>query len=519
MVTDGLPVRALAVPTLLTMALLAPGAPAAFDNSAYAALLKAHVNEEGRVNYRALKADPARLDAYLRQIASVSPTAFAGWSDKQKIAFWINAYNACTLKAIIDHYPIEGPRFSRFPQSSIRQVPGAWDRLKFTVLGQPMTLDAIEHKTLRRNFAEPRIHVALVCAAKSCPRLRGEPYTAEKLDAQFEDQARDFLKDPNRFAINREGGTVYLSAIFKWFAKDFSPKYDARQGFGRHGDELRAVLSYVAAHLDEKDAAYLRRGSYKVKYLKYDWSLNEQTPEADALGPPGQTPSPPVTGARRVLRDALLAAEGLGAWGPFAVALIYIPACVLFLPGSVLTLGAGALFGLVKETIAVSIGSTLGAALAFILGRTVARRWIEKRVASHPSFAAIDEAVGREGFKIVFLTRLSPVFPFNLLNYAYGLTRVKFRHYFLASWIGMLPGTIMYVYIGSALGSVAAIFSSGGRTKSTAEWVLYGVGLVATIVVTVFVTRVARRALKNAAPGTSDSQTAEEERMQPEPNP
>lgn len=190
--------------------------------------------------------------------------------------------------------------------------------------------------------------------------------------------------------------------------------------------------------------------------------------------------------------------QGLGVWGPIVVAAFYIAACVLLVPGSLVTLGAGVLFGVVVGTITVSIGSTLGACAAFLVGRTLARDWVAKKVTEAPKFAAIDAAVARQGFKIVFLTRLSPIFPFNLLNYAYGLTNVPFWKYALASWIGMLPGTIMYVYIGSAFKSLAEV--AGEREKSALEHVFFWGGLVVAIVVAVFVTRVARRALKEAAP-------------------
>jgi uncharacterized membrane protein YdjX (TVP38/TMEM64 family) len=148
--------------------------------------------------------------------------------------------------------------------------------------------------------------------------------------------------------------------------------------------------------------------------------------------------------------------RGLGVWGPICLAGLYVVACVLFLPGSILTLGAGFAFGLVRGLLAVMAGSVLGAAAAFLLGRTVARRWVARKVSSSPAFRAVDEAVGREGFKIVLLTRLSPIFPFNLLNYAFGVTQVSFRDYFFASWLGMFPGTVMYVYLGTAAQTPAA---------------------------------------------------------------
>jgi uncharacterized membrane protein YdjX (TVP38/TMEM64 family) len=190
------------------------------------------------------------------------------------------------------------------------------------------------------------------------------------------------------------------------------------------------------------------------------------------------------------LRNALAWVAGLGAWGPLAFIGLYVVATVLFLPGSVLTLGAGAAFGVVWGSVIVSIASTLGATCAFLTGRYLARDAVARRLERHPRFAAIDQAVGTEGWKIVGLARLSPVFPFNLLNYAFGLTRVSLRDYFVASWLGMMPGTVMYVYVGSLVRA-----ASVERTRTPAEWALYGVGLVATVAVTLLIARGAKRAL------------------------
>jgi uncharacterized membrane protein YdjX (TVP38/TMEM64 family) len=203
---------------------------------------------------------------------------------------------------------------------------------------------------------------------------------------------------------------------------------------------------------------------------------------------------------QQVLGDAMSRIAGLGPLGPVIFAGLYILACVLSFPGSILTLGAGVLFGAVKGFIAVSIGSTLGATCAFLIGRYLARDWVAGRIAGNERFKAVDEAVGREGWKIVLLTRLSPVFPFNLLNYAFGLTRVSLKHYFFASWLGMIPGTAMYVYIGSLAGDLAGL-GAAGRTRTTGEWILYGGGLLATLAVTVFVTRLARKALTSRSHG------------------
>ncbi len=195
-----------------------------------------------------------------------------------------------------------------------------------------------------------------------------------------------------------------------------------------------------------------------------------------------------------LLRRSLDWVAGLGPAGVFAFIVIYVLACIFMLPGSVLTLGAGAIFGVVKGTAICSVAATLGATAAFLVGRYLARDRVVKMIEGNERFRAIDDAVGREGWKIVGLTRLSPVFPFNLLNYAYGITKVSLRDYVLASWIGMLPGGVMYVYLGSLAGSLAAL-GGHGRGRTPAQWALYGVGLLATVVVTVFVTRIARAAL------------------------
>jgi len=187
--------------------------------------------------------------------------------------------------------------------------------------------------------------------------------------------------------------------------------------------------------------------------------------------------------------------ESLGFWGPLVFVLGYAIATVAFIPGSLLTLAAGAIFGLAQGTLYTFLGATLGASAAFLIARYGARGAIERRIAGNRKFAAIDRAVGREGFKIVALLRLSPAFPFNLLNYSLGLTKVRFLDYVLAS-LAMLPGTLLYVYYGKAAGSLAAV-AGGAKTERGPEyWLTLGIGLVATIAVTTVITRLAGRALR-----------------------
>jgi uncharacterized membrane protein YdjX (TVP38/TMEM64 family) len=197
---------------------------------------------------------------------------------------------------------------------------------------------------------------------------------------------------------------------------------------------------------------------------------------------------------KKLFQVALTWISELGPWGPIFFIIFYTLATVLFLPGLIPTMAAGLLFGVLQGTLLVSISSISGATLAFLIGRYLARDWVAGKIQGNPKCEAIDAAVAQEGWKIVGLTRLSPVFPFNLLNYAFGLTQVSLKDYFLASWIGMLPGTLMYVYIGSLAGDLATV-GSGERSRTPAEWALYGVGLMATVVLTLYITRIAQRAL------------------------
>ncbi len=195
--------------------------------------------------------------------------------------------------------------------------------------------------------------------------------------------------------------------------------------------------------------------------------------------------------------------DSLGVWGPVVFGVGYAAATVALVPGSLLTLAAGAIFGLATGTVLVFAAATVGASAAFLVARYGARSMVERRIQGDARFAAIDRAVGREGRKIVLLLRLSPVFPFTLLNYALGLTRVRFADYLVAS-IGMLPGTIAYVYYGSLAGDVATAASGSPPSGGIWGWVLRILGLVATVAVTAVVTRTARRALREAADGAAD---------------
>jgi uncharacterized membrane protein YdjX (TVP38/TMEM64 family) len=234
------------------------------------------------------------------------------------------------------------------------------------------------------------------------------------------------------------------------------------------------------------------------------------SPEADAVPPPSTSRG---RWTRLLIAAGLLAAllvagrqlgdhvprfvawvDTLGFWGPVAFVGGYTLAAVAFVPGSLLSLAAGAIFGLARGTLYVFVGATLGASAAFLVARYGARRWFERRIEGRPRFRALDRAVAGQGLRITFLLRLSPVFPFNLLNYALGLTRVRFGDYLLAC-LGMLPGTFLYVYYGKALGSLAAVAGGAAPERGAGHWVVLAIGLVATAIVTTWVARLARKAI------------------------
>jgi len=259
------------------------GAPA-FSYADYAGVLKAYVNERSLVDYKGLKVHPEGLDAFVRQLAELKPQVYDTWPEDAKVAFWLNAYNALTLKLIITHYPIQTsfPARLLYPDNSIRQIKGAWTDIKWDVMGRQVTLDYIEHDALMKNFDEPRIHAALVCASMSCPPLRAEPYEGERLAAQLDDQARRFLADPQKgLRIERDTSRIYLSSIFDWFGDYFVKKFGTDSSFAGQSKNERAVLNFVSGYVSAEDRQYLQTQKYTVKFMSYDWSLNEQKPAAN----------------------------------------------------------------------------------------------------------------------------------------------------------------------------------------------------------------------------------------------
>jgi hypothetical protein len=259
---------------LLAALLLAPMAVAdsQFDHqhALLGELLQRHVRD-GRVDYAALRRERAPLDRYVTQLASIDRAAVDAWPRGERLAFWINAYNALVLRTVVDHYPIRRGSLVgiAYPANSIWQISGAFKEARHRVAGRRLSLDDIEHRIIRPTFAEPRIHVALVCAARSCPVLRPEPYTATRLDIQLAEQTRRFVADRTHGLRLAPGGRgVEVSSIFKWFGADFAPL--------AAGNEKRGVLAFLARHTEEPALlARLRDPAASIGYLDYDWTLND----------------------------------------------------------------------------------------------------------------------------------------------------------------------------------------------------------------------------------------------------
>jgi Protein of unknown function, DUF547 len=239
---------------------------ASLSYEGYGTVLRTYVNADGLVDYPALQANPQVLKDFIAQLGAVSSDTYAAWNENEKIAFLINAYNAITLESIINQNPLKG---------SIKDIFGVWNFNKHTVMGRSLTLDNIEHDILRKDFQEPRIHAALVCAAISCPVLRQEPYTGENLDEQLDDQVRKWLSGPHGLQIDRTQNRVAISSIFDWFGEDWQAQYAIEGTFTGNAKE-RSALNFISNYVNPENKEYLEQGNYQLSYLNYDWSLNRQ---------------------------------------------------------------------------------------------------------------------------------------------------------------------------------------------------------------------------------------------------
>ena len=261
------------------LAVVTPLATAAddFDHMyrAYGAVLRAHV-EGTRVDYAKLLTNRAQLDAVVETLGRVTADELDGWDEPQQIAYWINAYNAFTLQAIVDHYPIRSGFFRTWfnwiPRNSIKQIDGVWTTLRWRAAGADMTLDDIEHETLRKLYEEPRIHFAINCASIGCPPLRPEPYVGDRLDRQLILAARDYLASEQ--GLSNDGTTLHVTHILDWWNEDFVDQY-AHLVDTDASERDRVVLGVIAKYGPPEASRLAQSGTATVRYLAYDWSLND----------------------------------------------------------------------------------------------------------------------------------------------------------------------------------------------------------------------------------------------------
>lgn len=224
------------------------------SHDAWTQLLRRHVTASGMVDYQGFIRDSSALNQYLSTLEGTYPNA-QHWSREERLAYWINAYNAYTVQLIIRHYPVESIKDIKEALVKIPLVNTVWDLKFITIDGENMDLNHIEHGILRKEFEEPRIHFAINCASFSCPKMRPEAFTALKLEGQLQDAALDFINDPKRNRLGQE--QVELSKIFSWFSGDFK-------------DEAGSVLNYIRRFAQtpvSEDA--------DVDYMDYDWRLND----------------------------------------------------------------------------------------------------------------------------------------------------------------------------------------------------------------------------------------------------
>lgn len=246
---------------------------AAQDTRGYDELLDTYVRD-GEVYYRALKSDRGRLDAFVNQIGGANVDRL---SREEKIAFWINAYNALVLRTVVDHYPIAG-KSAAYPQKSVRQVPGAFERLPHRVAGRTLTLDQIE-QTVLAEFNDPRIFFALGRGAEGGGRLRSEAYSAAKLETQLSEAAAECVNRQHCIQVDRQADKVVISPIFSWREKEFSAAYaeKAPKPFADRSPIERAVLAFVQPRLLTTEKEQLEKNTFKMEFGQFDWRLNDLT--------------------------------------------------------------------------------------------------------------------------------------------------------------------------------------------------------------------------------------------------
>ena len=253
-----------------------PVAVQEFDHAyrKYGELLRSHIIGT-RVDYTNLQRNRTALDAVVENFGLVSKTDLLRWTREQQMAYWINAYNAFTLQAIVDHYPIQNSWLSLLtftPRNSIKQIRGVWTDLRWHAGGTDVTLDEIEHETLRVHYDEPRIHFAVNCASVSCPPIRREPFTAIRLNRQLILAARDYLASD--LGLQVDGKSLRVSSIFNWYGEDFIDDY-AHLIKTDKSERERAILGFVSKYGPLKASVLAKSAAPRIKFLWYDWTLND----------------------------------------------------------------------------------------------------------------------------------------------------------------------------------------------------------------------------------------------------
>lgn len=250
-----------------------------FDRShkLFTADLKKYV-DGSLVHYKRWQKHQGNLDKYLKSVADLDPAVLEAFSPKEKKAFWLNVYNAATVKVVLDHYPIQDTT-KFYPSHSLRQIPDVWEKSHFTVAGHDYTLDQIEHDILRKDFSDPRLHFAACCATRDCAPLLKRAYTGENIDRELHALTDRFMQDKDNIDFDFSKKTVQVSKIFNWFPLDFSkPAGFDKLKFPPPKDE-DIILAYIYRHaapdVKERLADPSVRAEYKVSYKEYDWTLND----------------------------------------------------------------------------------------------------------------------------------------------------------------------------------------------------------------------------------------------------
>jgi len=255
--------------------------PAVSFHDKFAELLKNNVDDKGMVDYKTLRRKRLELKALLQEFDNLDPNEYRTWPNEDKIAFWLNAYNIQMLYIITENYPIESSRFLRlFPgwgPNSILHIKGIWTNYKFLVMDEEFTLSEIDRRFFRQEFNDPRIFFAISRASLSSPPLRNEPYYGYKLEDQLDDQARRFLSSPLAFGTDKEKGRVYLSSLFQpsSYGREFISKFAIDKKFKDQEPTTRAVLNFITNYVPDDKVSFLEVGKYSVKFMKYDWTIND----------------------------------------------------------------------------------------------------------------------------------------------------------------------------------------------------------------------------------------------------